>query len=146
MPFVSTERHKHPYFAQANNATDLKDIELLLQTIRTLPIDLRLKKKILNHTIWLVAEVSGNFQARYRSAGVLETTGVPIQRDHVFPRKRLVEELLLPEANVSSVVERSQCCIVTVEEHTLLTKVPRQFSGWERYKQAGITVHDMQEL
>jgi hypothetical protein len=101
---------------------------------------------MLNHTIWLVAEVSGNFHARYRSAGVLKAVGVLIQRDHVFPRKMLVEELLLPETNVSSVVERAQCCIVTVEEHILLTKVPKQFIGWERYKQAGVIVHDMQEL
>jgi hypothetical protein len=146
MPFLSEERHKHPYVAQPNNAADLKDIELLLQTIRALPIHAGIKKKMLNHAIWLVAEVSGNFRGRYRSAGVLKTVGVPIQRDHVFPRKMLVEELLLPEANVTSVIERSQCCIVTREEHKLLTKVPQQFIGWERYKQAGVIVHDMQEL
>ncbi|MCX7071735.1 MAG: hypothetical protein NTW01_12200 [Gammaproteobacteria bacterium] len=143
MPFLSELRHREPYAASAVLAARLADIHLLLASIRDLPIHLQLKKKMLNHGIWLVAEASGNFHSRFRSAGVLASIGVPIQRDHIHPRKVLVGELL-QGASPSSVIERAQCCIVTKAEHALLSRVPGHVLGWDRYKEANVIVHDMQ--
>lgn len=143
MPFLSDLRHREMYAASTALSARLADIDLLLATIRDMPIQLQLKKKMLNHGIWLVVEASGNFYSRYRSAGVLANVGVPIQRDHIHPRKVLVGELLhgVPP---SSVIERAQCCIVTQAEHALLTRVPGHVLGWDRYKEANVVVHDMQ--
>ena len=143
MPILSDTRHKRPYQQKSDAELRLKDVETLLRTITMMPLHSRTKKKMLNHVLWLVVELTGNFHCQYRSAGVLKDTGVRIQRDHIYPRKQLVEELLGPEPNFADIVTRAQCCVVTHEEHQLLTKVPKEVLGWERYEKAGVKWYDM---
>ena len=143
MPILSTERHRRPYKQREDAEQRLRDVESLLRTITTMPLHLQTKRMMLNRVLWLVVELTGNFYCQYRSAGVLRNMGVRIQRDHVFPRKHLVEELLGHEPDFSSIVKQAQCCVVTHEEHQLLTQVPQDIVGWDRYKQAGVQYHDM---
>ncbi|MEI6318119.1 MAG: hypothetical protein WCS09_06360 [Pseudomonadota bacterium] len=114
-----------------------------MRTISGMPLHTQTKKIMLNRVVWLVVELTGNFYCRYRSAGVLREVGIRVQRDHVFPRKLLVHELLQPTPDFASVLERALCCVVTHDEHTQLSRVPREIVGWERYEQAGVVVHDM---
>jgi hypothetical protein len=145
MPCLSEQKHRLPYVAPPDVDERLKEVAVLLRVISDLPIDKRIKVRMLNHALWLVVEFSGNFFSRYRSAGVLASTDVPIQRDHVFTRNLLVRELFSPDADIASVIERAICCIVTVDEHRLLSKVPTSVVGWDRYQHAGIVVHDMEK-
>lgn len=143
MPFLSDKRHRLPYTMKPDAVQRLQDVESLLRTITGMPLHTATKRRMLNHTVWLVVELTGNFHGRYRSAGVLEGVGIRIQRDHVFPRKVLVDELLQPNPNFASIVERAQCCVVTHDEHKELTRVPKSVMGWERYERAGVKWHDM---
>ena len=143
MPYLSHQRHRQPYVSLPESDRRLKDVELLLSTIRDLPLERATKKRMLHHALWLVVELTGNFYSRYRSAGVIAAVGVPIQRDHIHPRKLLVAEVLEGKVDLSCVVERARCCIVTKEEHCLLSGVGANVQGFERYDRAGVTYHDM---
>jgi hypothetical protein len=142
MPFISDPRHQLPYLAPKDAEQRLEDVTRLLSTIRDMPLHATTKKLMLNRTIWLVVELTGNFYSRFRSAGVLANVGVRIQRDHIYPRKQLVAEVLAGE-DLASIVKRAQCCIVTREDHDLLSKVKAIVQGRERYALAGVEIHDM---
>lgn len=143
MPFLSDHRHRIPYSAPQDAKQRLEDVERLLSTIRDMPLHAKTKKMMLNRTIWLVVELTGNFYSRFRSAGVLAKVGVRIQRDHIYPRKQLIAEVLAREVDLASIIERAECCVVTKEEHDLLSKVKANVQGRERYALAGVEIHDM---
>ena len=75
---------------------------------------------------------------------MLANVGIRIQRDHIYPRKQLVDEVLAREVALTSIVERARCCIVTKEEHDRLSKVEASIQGHERYRLAGVEVRDME--
>jgi hypothetical protein len=143
MPFISKLQHSNPFVPRADLSERLRDVELLLSTINELKIHQSAKKKMLNHALWLVAELSGNFMPRYRSASVLAHLGLPIRRDHIFERQVLVREILGDSPNYESIVARSICCLVTSEEHKLLSTVPEAIRGFDRYSHIEITIYDM---
>lgn len=143
MPFLSTRKHRDPYFAPADAEQRLQEAIQLLSTLRDMPLHEKTKKKMLNHAIWLVVESTGNFYSRFRSAGVLATPDVPIQRDHIYPRKQLVGEALANEIDLADIVQRAQCCIVTKDEHVRLSKISTTVQGHERYRLAEVEIHDM---
>lgn len=145
MPFISDSRHACPYVPKDDQESRLKDVETLLRTLVAMPLHLQTKKMMLNRVLWLVVELTGNFYCRYRSAGVVSEVGQRIQRDHIHTRKSLVLELLQPNPDFASVVDRAQCCVVTHEEHKLLTKVPKEVVGRDRYAHAGVEIRDMLE-
>jgi hypothetical protein len=143
MPYRSTRKHRDPYFAPADAKQRLQEAVQLLSTLRDMPLHEKTKKKMLNHAIWLVVESTGNFYSKFRSAGVLAALDVPIQRDHIYPRKQLVREVLANEIDLAEIVQRAQCCIVTKDEHDRLSKISTTAQGRERYRLAEVEIHDM---
>jgi hypothetical protein len=143
MPFVSTTRHQERYVESPSTAQRLADIRTLLDSLQRLQVALPLKKKMLVHGIWQVSEATGSFYTRYRSEGVIRTVGVKIQRDHIYQKRTLVEQLLAPDSDLKAIIERARCCIVTKDEHDRLHQVDGGLDGWDRYRAAGVVVYDM---
>ena len=144
MPFLSKATHQKRYLQTEATTARLEDVRSLLETLRGLPLALPLKKRMLAHAIWEVAKATGDFCGRYRSEAVIRHPGQMIQRDHIYQKRTLVEELLGPAPNIDSIIERAYCCIVTAEEHAKLHGLSPKLDGWERYRAAGIVVFDMQ--
>jgi hypothetical protein len=144
MPFLAKASHQNRYVQTDATAARLEDVKTLLDTVRGLPVALPLKKRMLVHGIWEVAKATGDFCGRYRSEAVIRNPGQKIQRDHIYQKRTLVEELLGPAPNIDSIIERAYCCIVTAEEHAKLHALSPKLDGWERYTAAGIVVYDMQ--
>jgi hypothetical protein len=148
MPFLSSSKHRERYTPPVNLAEQLEEIKKLLDALRQLDVSNRLKKDMLDAALWQVAFAAGNTQSKfmgpYRSETVINVAGLKIQRDHAYPRARLLSELLGPSPDLSSIIERALCCcIVTEEEHRRLRAVA--LDGWSRYAAAGITVYDMRD-
>jgi hypothetical protein len=67
-----------------------------------------------------------------------------LRHDHVLQRKYMVDALL--NANheaVATILNKAIGCIVTKAEHDKLRQFAN-FDGWERYRQAGIVIIDME--
>ena len=143
MPILSTKAHAKNYTEALDLSQRLADIRLLLDSIRQMEIAEPLKKRMLVHGVWEVARASGNYYSRYRSERVRNTVGEPIQRDHIFKKRTLVEELLSPSPNLDKILDQAQCCIVTKNEHDKLHDIDNNLDGWDRYREAGILVYDM---
>jgi hypothetical protein len=143
MPFVSTIRHKERFIESPATARRLGDIRILLESLRRLEISLPVKKRLLVIGIWEVALATGNFYARHRSEGVIRLVGAKIQRDHIFQKRTLVEQLLGPTPDFDEILQRARCCIVTDVEHQRLHQVNGGLDGWDRYRAAKISVYDM---
>lgn len=147
MSRTTCAKHHSIYVASSKLGTDLSDIRVLLDSIRKLAISEPIKKRMLVHALWEVAFATGNKQSsffgRYRSEGVLGQTGLKIQRDHIYRKEKLIEQLLSPSADLEEIIERAECCLVTEEEHSRLGRVDEKIDGWDRYRGAGITVYDM---
>ena len=83
---------------------------------------------MLDWALWQVAFATSNsqrkFLGRYRSESVIRQIGQKIQRDHVYQRKTLLQELLGTSPDLERIIVRAQCCVVvTVDEHSRLGKV-----------------------
>jgi hypothetical protein len=99
--------------------------------------------------IWAITEAHGKYKTRFRSEGVRNTPDCKIQHEHVSPRRELIGEIMKDPENCERILKDAVACVVTEEEHRLLTKVSKenpQLKGWQRYKEAGITVYDMRTL
>jgi hypothetical protein len=135
------------YVPAADIDVHLGEIAMLLDSLRKLPLDGKRLRRILKQAIWEVAYATGNTQSRflgqYRSESVIQNIGLKIERDHVHQMANLIEELLCADCDVQSIVLKSECCIITREEHLRLTSLPRSIDGWERYRHAEIVVMDM---
>ncbi len=119
----------------------------LITSILLLEINLAIKRRMLNHAIWEVAYATGDFKGRYRTQGVLGEVGIKIQRDHVFQKKDIVEQLLTGQVTVEQAVTNAIHCVVTEEEHRRLSdysKLNPNIDGWSRYSDIGVVVYDMQ--
>jgi hypothetical protein len=117
----------------------------LAQTIAELGVDVlpAHKKKLLDIVVWIVTEASGKYNTRYVSGAVYDG-GDPIRHEHVFPRKYLVEQMLEKPGTILQVLDNAIGCLVTKDEHHLLTNMSAG-AGWDRYYQAGIRVYDRLE-
>lgn len=66
-----------------------------------------------------------------------------LRHDHVFPRKKMIDDLLKAEPNeLDGILKTAVGCTVTKEESDRLTKFDKECDGWERYTNAGIRVID----
>ena len=137
-----------PYVPAVDIDMHLSEIAVLLDSLRKLPLDGKRQKRILKQAIWEVAYATGNMQSRflgrYRSELVVQNIGLKLERDHVHQMANLLQELLRQDCDLQSIIQRSECCIITREEHLRLTALPKAIDVWERYRQAGIVVMDMQ--
>jgi hypothetical protein len=143
MPLISKPAHARRYVESSATAQRLADIKVLLDAVRQMKISSTLKKRMLVHGIWEVARATGDFQSRYRSKRVIRTAGTRIQRDHIYKKSTLVEELLSPSPDIDRVIEQARCCIVTADEHQRLHDIDGDLDGWDRYRATGIIVYDM---
>src|SRR4051812_11132937 len=123
MPIVSALTHARRYVERPSTRQRLADVKTLLETIIPMQIALSLKKRLLVHGIWEVSRATGDFRGRYRSEGVIREVDVPIQRDHIYKKSILVEELLGVSPDIDRVIERARCCVVTTAEHQRLHSV-----------------------
>ena len=141
MPFHSGPRHNDRYVPPSDLPQRLADIKLVLGAIPGLPIGIALKRDLLDEALWQATFATGNtqskFMGRYRSAKVVCVAGLKIERDHVYRRKVLLEELLGPSPDLDRIIARAQCCVVlTAEEHRSVSDI----DGGRKYTLAGITV------
>ncbi len=144
MPFCSGPKHGDRYVAPGDLPQRLADIRLVLAALTGLAIGTPLKKELLDQVLWQVTFATGNtqsnFMGRYRSAKTVHVAGLKIERDHVYRRKTLLQELLGPSPNLDRVIARAQCCVVlTADEHRSVSNI----DGGKKYKLAGIKVYDM---
>lgn len=109
-----------------------------------LPLDLYLahKKELLSVCLWKITEADGKLKVRYWSEGALINPEGKLQHEHVNERKRLITRLLDGES-VESVIADVIACIVTQEEHKLLTA--QKSDGWDRYRGSNIGVFDIKD-
>jgi hypothetical protein len=56
----------------------------------------------------------------------------------------MVDALLKSPEAVTRILNKAVGCIVTKAEHDKLRQFERDFDGWERYRQAGIVIIDME--
>ena len=98
----------------------------------------------LNLALWKLTEAeAGKYQTRFRSVEPSATNRKVLRHDHVFQRKRMVDDLLeavSPEA-VDDILKKAVGCTITKDEHTRLNQF-KDLDGWVRYQRAGITVVD----
>lgn len=106
-------------------------------------------RELLSVVIWKATEAHGKYSLRYRSLGALEKTAYlepgTFIHEHVHTRLSLAQRMIRGTETVEQVMADAVACLVTPAEDKLLRKVPNYIQGWERYRQAGIAVFDMQE-
>lgn len=108
-----------------------------------------LKKKVLKQLQWFISEVDHKYRTRFRSKQVFELaknepqSTVKINHEHVFTKKEITSKLLKDPIGLDTILDDVVGCVVTADEHKVLTALGSDCSGWERYKKAGIEVLDM---
>ncbi len=106
------------------------------------------KKKILTEIQWLISLAHGKYTTKYRTHSVLFGGDESIQHEHVFPRKKVSIRILSDTKNTEKYLGDVVGCVVTVKEHEALTeaeKIKPDLDGWERYREAGVVVYDMEQ-
>ncbi len=72
------------------------------------------------------------------------TDKAKLRHEHVFQRSKMIADLEQAAPHeVDKILESAIGCTVTVEEHTRLSEIDKEY-GWERYRKAGIVVIDTQ--
>lgn len=99
------------------------------------------RRKLLSQAIWWWTEADGKSATRYRTRSVVEHPGQAVQHEHVLTRKGLVDRML-SNAEAGPVLTEAVACLVTLEEHRLLSAIDNR-EGWDRYRAANIEVIDM---
>ena len=103
------------------------------------------RRELLNNVLWLVTVApSGKYGTRFRSRAAVEDPNAQLRHEHVYTRHSLIEQMMAePDAIERVIRERAIGCVVTRDEHRLLTQFDKTHDGWERYRAAGIEVLDM---
>ncbi|WP_426502809.1 hypothetical protein ACPPVO_34915 [Dactylosporangium sp. McL0621] len=105
--------------------------------------------RLLNDAIWYRTEAASKIRLRFRSGGIL-ALGFPapaswrklVRHEHVQIRASLIARMLAEPGHVQNILAEATSCLVTVDEHVLLTQHDSSSAGWERYRLAGIDVYD----
>ncbi len=131
--------------------TKRQDAIKVIKALLELDIDEAMKKKFLSNCLWQVtqAEGKGKYELRYKTKAALkaikEGRRNELRHEHVYPRKQMVQRLIDSPEKVDEIVKEAVGCVVTQDEHAILSQIDRDFSGLEgceRYQEAGITVLD----
>ena len=84
----------------------------------------RHKRELIDVCIWKITEVDGKYKTRYRSEGALHITdSSKLHHEHVFEKKHLIDSLLEDPDSYKSILDTAIGCVVTREEHALLTSL-----------------------
>lgn len=109
-------------------------------------VALKHKKLILSTMMWKVTEARwGKYDLPHRSRLARDAPPEEWRHEHVFPRKRAVEEILKVKAQEIDAVVRAHAiaCVVTPAEAKRLDDKDREtphLAGWERYRACKIHV------
>jgi hypothetical protein len=98
--------------------------------------DEKFKHEVLGKTV--VWHPTGFFGVRHRTPGAATSRpGAKLNRDHVYTRRFLVDQILLG-ANLRDIFEMAgTLCYVTPKEHERLARFAEK-EGWDRYHAANI--------
>jgi hypothetical protein len=114
-----------------------------------LPLDLypAHKRELLSICLWKLSEADGlsKYLTRFCSREALEADRSELAHEHVFERKKLVEQLIAGTASVEEVAGCAVGCTVTRKEHARLSAISRrrpELDGWDRYRAARVRVID----
>ena len=106
------------------------------------------KKDLIDSCIWKITEADGKHNTRYRSYRSLRAAKKELRHEHVFERKKLVEEILKNPDNIDKITKKAIACLVTKNEHKKLSEVSHKnpkLVGWERYDKAHIKICDLKK-
>lgn len=141
---------EYPNFQETQNKSELamSVINAIEAILKADCVDAH-KKDLLDICIWKWTEINGKWNTRYRSEGAMKRENWKlVQHEHVFQRRNLIQLLLKNESEIKTIMENAIGCLVTRDEHEILTRISRAYKdvdGWERYRKAGIPVHDLKE-
>jgi len=139
---MAAEYHKHRE-AAARASSARRAIAALL------PLDLypSHKRELLSICLWKLSEAEGRskYSTRFCSRLALQSQRSELAHEHVFERKKLIDELMADPSSLERIVERAIGCTVTRAEHARLSAMSRrrpELDGWARYRAARIRVVD----
>lgn len=99
-------------------------------------------REFLGKALWKVTEAeTPKYKTRYRSEKSQGAT--KLRHDHVFQRKKMVDELLAHPENADEILAKAIGCTITEDEHNQLNQFAH-LDGLDRYEQARIVVLDME--
>jgi hypothetical protein len=107
------------------------------------------RKHLLKLAQWWVTEADTKWKTRFRSAEVIRLakedaeSNIRINHEHVYGRAQVADQMLASPSQVVPILALCVGCIVTVDEHVRLTR-QTSFHGWDRYREAGVVVRDME--
>jgi hypothetical protein len=136
---VTFKRHRD---ADARMESARKLVKLLIGATDLLPSH---RKEFIRLALWKVSEAEGGkYSTRYRSLRSIEPRA-RLQHEHPCERAKLAEALMANPDRADDLLNLAVGCVVTEDEAALLNELSRRrpgLQGWERYREAGITVID----
>ena len=127
------------YVEHKDRAERIKSAVTAVEAILPLELYLAHKKELISVCIWKITEADGKSKVQFWSEEAIMDQGGKLQHEHVYERKELISRLLSGES-VDSVVADAIACMVTKDEHLILSK--SDSNGWQRYRDSGIRVYD----
>jgi hypothetical protein len=111
------------------------------------------RRRLVNEAIWFWTErgsPSRKYKLRYRTIAAIELqhsmgftkSSKDLAHEHVHERAPAVKKLMALTNDPSETLRSMRACVVTRDEHTLLT-AQSNVAGWARYRAAGIIPIDM---
>lgn len=111
------------------------------------------RRRVLNEALWIATESEYpkhklSFRTPHADAEILRKDadtelGARVRHEHVMPRKWLRERIIQNPDDAEAVLASAVGCVVTVAEAEILDRI-KDAVGWDRYKQAGLTVIEVQ--
>lgn len=138
------------YQPHRDRETRINSAKMAAESIVRLDLYPAHKKELLSICIWKITEADGNLNTRYRSEQAIQRQmdgeaprGRGLRHEHVFQQRYLIQRMIENNENPRDVLDDAIGCVVTEEEHNQLLH-GQELDGWERYRQAGITVIDLE--
>jgi hypothetical protein len=123
----------------------MHEAKIIIKAVLELNVSVPMKRKVIDSMLWNITGAFGKYNTRYISKEAMENHDIVKNHEHVFRKKNMINNILAHPEELDSILENAVGCTVTIDEHKLLGEVDRSnkgIDGWERYKQAGISVYD----
>lgn len=104
----------------------IKSAITAIKGILVLQINNEHKETLISRMVWAITEAHGKYTTRFRSEGVLTNADCKIQHEHVYTRKELIAKILKDPAQCEKILDNAVACVVTEDEHRLLTRVSKE--------------------
>ncbi len=134
--------NKKPWSPQADGKERLESATQLARLVTSAEgLHKAHRREILSIAVWKATEADSKMNPRYRTIGIRDgEIGTPVNHEHVVTRKFLVDAMLSAPQMVPEIMKLATGCLVTREEHKLLSKANAW--GWGRYIEADLSVID----